>query len=48
MITEIKRLEAKYQAIAKHSEYVNVAEILLDLYRLQMEARLKRIPKNQR
>lgn len=48
MITEIKRLEAKYQSIAKHSEYVNVSEILTDLYRLLMEARLKRIPKDQR
>ena len=48
MITEIKRLEAKYRAIAKHSEYVSVGEVLRDLYRLQMEARLKRIPKNQR
>lgn len=48
MITEIKRVEAKYRAIAKHSEYVSVTDILCDLYRLQQEARLKRIPKNQR
>lgn len=48
MITEIKKIEAKYRAIAKHSEYVSVQEILVDLYRLEQEARLKRIPKDQR
>ncbi len=48
MITEIKKLESKYRAIAKHSEYVNVAEILCDLHRLEQDARIKRIPKDQR
>ncbi len=48
MIREIKRLSKKYQAIAKHSEYVNVSEIMCDLYRLTMHARLMRIPKDKR
>ena len=48
MIKEIKRLSKKYQAIAKHSEYVSVAEILCDLYRLTLHARLMRIPKDER
>ena len=48
MIKEIKALRKKYQTIAKNSEYVNVAEVLCDLHRLEMEARLKRIPKSER
>lgn len=48
MITEIKKLEAKYRAIAKHSEYVSVGDVLCDLYHLQQDARIKRIPKSQR
>lgn len=48
MITEIKKLEAKYQKIAKRSEYVSVGEVLNDLYRLKQGVRLKRIPKDQR
>ncbi|KKN55768.1 hypothetical protein LCGC14_0579170 [marine sediment metagenome] len=48
MITEIKKLESKYREISKYSEYVNVAEVLCDLHRLEQDARIKRIPKNQR
>ncbi len=48
MIKEIQRLRNKYRAISKHSEYVNVSEVLCDLYRLENEARLKRIPKKDR
>lgn len=48
MIAEIKKLEAKYRAIAKHSDYVSVGDILNELYRLKQDVRLKRISKNQR
>ena len=48
MITEIKKLEAKYRKIAKHSEYVSVGDVLNDLYKLKQDIRLKRLPKNQR
>ena len=48
MIAEIKKLEKKYQAIAKRSEYISIAEVLCDIYRLKQDARLKRIPKDQR
>ncbi len=48
MIKEIRKIRDKYNKIAKHSEYINIAEILRDLYRLEQDARLKRIPKDQR
>jgi len=48
MIKEIKRLAEKYRKISLHSEYVSVNEIMCDLYRLEQEARIKRIPKNGR
>lgn len=48
MITEIKKLEKKYQRIAKHSDYVSVGDVLNDLYRLKQEIRLKRISKDLR
>ena len=48
MIKEIKRLETKYRAIAKRSEYVPIGDVLNDLYHLQQDARLKRIPKDRR
>ena len=48
MIKEIKALQKKYQIIAKHSEYVGVYNLLNDLYHLEQDARLKRIPKSKR
>lgn len=48
MIREIKALEKKYRIISKHSEYVNVSEVLCDLHRLEQDARIKRIPKKDR
>lgn len=48
MIKEIQRIRNKYRAIAKHSEYVNINEILCDLYHLEQETRIKRIPKRLR
>jgi len=48
MITEIKKIRDKYDKIAKHSEYVPVVEVLNDLYHLEQDARLKRIPKDRR
>ena len=42
MITEIKRLEKKYQAFAKHDgRYISIVEVLRDIYRLKQDARQK-------
>ena len=48
MIKEIKLLRKKYNEILKKSEYISIQEVITDLYRLEMEARIKRIPKNKR
>lgn len=48
MIKIIRELQDKYRKIAKHSEYVNVQEILVDLHRLEQNIRLMRIPKSKR
>lgn len=49
MIKEIKQKIKKYQEISKQgSEYVSIPEILNDLSYLLTEARIKRLPKNQR
>jgi len=48
MIKEIKVLRKKYQTIAKHSEYISINDVLCDLYHLEQDARLKRIPKSER
>ena len=49
MITEIERLEKKYQAFAKYDgRYISIVEVLRDIYQLKQDARLKRIPKDQR
>ena len=41
MIRELEKYLKKYNEIAKNSEYVSVAQVTDDLYRLIMEARLK-------
>jgi len=48
MIKEIRKLRDKYEKISKNSEYVSIGGVLNDLYQLEQEARLKRIPKNER
>ena len=48
MIKVIRRYAEKYRKISKHSEYVNVTEVMNDFYRLEQEARLKGIPKRLR
>ena len=48
MIKEIRKIRNKYNKIAEHSEYVSVGDILCDLYHLEQDARLKRIPKDKR
>ena len=48
MIKEIRKYRDKYRKISKNSEYVSVVEVLCDLYHLEQDARLKRIPKNER
>ena len=48
MIREIKTLCAKYQEMQNKSEYVSIGQVVNDLYRLLGDARLKRIPKDER
>jgi hypothetical protein len=49
MIKEIKSVRAKYERIAKdHNDYVSVQEVISDLRGLEADARIKRLPKNQR
>lgn len=48
MIKEIKQLIKKYKEISRNYDSVTVHQILSDLYRLESEARIKRIPKNER
>ena len=48
MIKEIKKVQDKYQKMMKTSEYVAIGQVVNDLYELIMEAKIKRIPKNER
>ena len=48
MIKEIRKLRDKYRKISKNSEYVSIGQVLNDLYHLEQEVRLKRIPKDER
>ena len=48
MIKEIKRIRVKYEIIRKQSEYVPVIQVINDLHQLEGEARIKRLPKNER
>ena len=49
MIKLIKSLKKKYQAMEKTgAEVANISEMLSDLHYLEMEYRLKRIPKKDR
>ncbi len=48
MIKEIKIKIKKYEEIGKRSELIPVSVILNDLYYLLTEARIKRLPKNER
>jgi len=48
MIKEIKQLLQKYKEVAKKSEYISIGQVINDLYQLESEARLKKIPKKER
>ena len=48
MIKELKAALKKYEEMSRNSEYVSIAQVKNDLFRLMMEARLKRIPKSER
>ena len=48
MIKEITEVFDKYQRLSKVSDYVSTREVASDIYSLILEARLKRIPKDQR
>jgi len=48
MIAELKQMMEKYQRLSRKTDYVSSHEVAGDFYRLIQEARLKRIPKNER
>ena len=48
MIKELKVMQKKYQEMSKGSEYVSLGQVVNDLHYLIVEARLKRLPKNER
>ena len=48
MIKEIRKLREKYKEMSKNSEYVSIGQVENDLYQLESEARIKRLPKNER
>lgn len=49
MIKDIKSVLEKYQAIQKRgSEYISIDHIINDLYHLLQDARLKRLPADER
>jgi hypothetical protein len=48
MIKLIQKLRKKYKEIAKQSEYVSTNQIENDLYQLEQQIRINRLPKNER
>ncbi len=48
MIRELTKFLEKYKDMSKRSEYVSVGQVVNDLHYLVQEARLKRLPKNER
>ena len=48
MIKKIRAYRDKYRKIAKNSEYISVGQVLNDLYQLELDVRLSRIPKDKR
>ncbi len=48
MIKEIKQLIKKYREIAKNYESISISEVINDLRYLEREARIKRLPKEER
>jgi len=48
MIKELKKYMKKYQDMRRKSEYVDIGQVVQDFYTLIGEARIKRLPKNER
>lgn len=48
MIRELKAMLDKYKQIGKQCETVTISQIIRDLHYLISEARVKRLPKNER
>lgn len=48
MIKEIKELLKKYMDLMHTSEYVSIGQVVNDLHQLEGEARIKRLPKDER
>ncbi|MCK5610849.1 hypothetical protein KAR91_53745 [Candidatus Pacearchaeota archaeon] len=49
MIKEITAMQKKYeQYLKQNTEYVSIGQVVNDLRQLAMDARLKRIPKDER
>lgn len=48
MIRELQKLRKKYKEISKNSEYISIIQVMTDLYQLENETRVKRLPKNER
>jgi len=48
MITELKKILKKYSDLSGHTDYVSTHEVKEDIYQLIRDARLKRIPKDER
>ncbi len=48
MITELKKILKKYDDLSGRTDYVSTHEVKEDIYQLIREARIKRIPKNER
>ena len=48
MIKELKEALKKYLEMSKKSEYVSIVQVVNDLSQLVGEARIKRLPKDER
>jgi hypothetical protein len=48
MIKDIREVKEKYDALRRNAEYVDIGQVINDLYQLMQTARLKRIPKKER
>lgn len=48
MIKELKQVMRKYMDMQKTSEYVSVGQVVNDLSQLIGDARVKRLPKDER
>jgi hypothetical protein len=48
MIKELKAVKKKYEQLQRTSEYVDIGQVVNDLYYLIQDQRLKRIPRDER